>query len=69
MTYTPDFLRGVAVAQIVGIMANAHEGGTWALYNVSTHERYSTLTFKVGVINPDTHVDDRQIVEITVEEK
>lgn len=27
MPTTPDFLRGTAVAQIIGTMANVHEGG------------------------------------------
>lgn len=69
MKTTPDFLRGVAVARIVGIMANAHEGGTWSLVEVSTIGGMSILKFKVGMIHSDTQIDDRQIVEFTVEEK
>jgi hypothetical protein len=68
MACTPDFLRGVAVAHIVGIMANAHEAGTWALVDVNTYNRMSTLTFKVGTIYPESTTDDRQEVRITVEE-
>lgn len=66
---TPDFLRGITVAQIVGIMHNCHEGGVWSLVDVTTVNRLSILTFKVGVIYPDSATDDRQIIEITVEEK
>jgi hypothetical protein len=68
MSCTPDFLRGVAVAQVIGLMANAHQGGTWSLIDVNTYDRVSTLTFKVGVIDPQTNDDNRQTVRITVEE-
>jgi hypothetical protein len=69
MPSTPDFLRGAAVAQVVGIMHNCHEGGSWSLVDVTTINRLSIMTFKVGMIYPESTTDDRQIIEITVEEK
>ena len=69
MPTTPDYLRGAAVAQIIGSMHTIHTGGPWSLVSVTTFNgRQSVLTFKVGTIFPDSTTDDRQKVRITVEE-
>lgn len=65
---TPDFLRGEAVAQIIGTMHTRPVGGPWSLISVTTVGRVSMLLFAVGTIYPDTQ-DDRRYVEVTVEEK
>lgn len=72
MKMTPDFLRGEAVAQIVGTMHTRPQGGSWSLEHVETTGRRSVLVFAVGIIMPaldgTSVVDERQRVRITVEE-
>lgn len=68
MRTSPDFLRGEAVAQIVGIMHQGHVAGPWSLMSVDTTDGVSTLTFAVGSIYPEANGDERQRVEIQIRE-
>jgi hypothetical protein len=68
---TPEFLRGVAVNNIIGIMHTAHESGPWAIQSVDTIGEFVLITFIIGNLYPDVNdviVDNRPRVQITVRE-
>lgn len=71
MTTTPGFLRGTAVAAIIGAIHNAHVAGPWALESAETHgntgDQTTILTFAVGVVYPDTK-DERERITISIDD-
>lgn len=66
---TKDILRGMVVAQIVGVMHTAHVAGPASLVSVETTGDTSYLTFKIGTIYPETTEDKRDEVVIMVRER
>lgn len=67
MPTTPDYLRGNAVAMLIGAIHNAHMGGPWSLIEVNTYHGMTSLEYKVGIVRPEGE-DNRQTIRFTVEE-
>lgn len=69
MTVTPHVLRDCGVSAVIAAFGGLHDGGAWALTEMTTAgdtEPYAYLTFTIGTKYDTTPVDERQQVTMHI---